>query len=103
MRQSRLVIRADGESYGRDPRQITPAEFAALGFEPQPLLKVIREKCLDCCCGQQSETLKCTAVDCALWPYRMRTNPLRTGARKGNPEALQRARLARKQTAAVAH
>lgn len=34
-------------------------------------LKVVREKCLDCCGNQEKEVRLCTATHCALWPYRM--------------------------------
>lgn len=45
------------------------------GHVKKPLLKVIRKKCLDCCCGQHSEVRKCHITDCQLWPYRMGKNP----------------------------
>ena len=45
------------------------------GYTKIPLLKVIRKKCLDCCCGQHSEVRKCNITDCPLWPYRMGDNP----------------------------
>ncbi len=45
------------------------------GHAKKPLLKVIRKKCLDCCCGQHSEVRKCPVTDCPLWPYRMAENP----------------------------
>ncbi len=35
------------------------------------LWKVIREKCLDCCCGQQNEVKRCTAEKCPLYAFRM--------------------------------
>lgn len=41
----------------------------------KPILKAIREKCLDCCMGQHSEVRSCHIADCALWPYRMGKNP----------------------------
>lgn len=44
-------------------------------FEKKPLLKVIKEKCLDCCCGQRQWIETCTCTDCSLWPYRFGTNP----------------------------
>jgi len=47
------------------------------GHSKKPLLKVIREKCLDCCVGQPSEVKLCAATDCSLWPYRMGENPFR--------------------------
>lgn len=31
----------------------------------------IREKCMDCCCGNRAEVRRCTAVKCPLWRYRM--------------------------------
>jgi len=45
--------------------------------EPAPLLRVIRAKCIDCSGGSESEARKCTAIGCALWPYRMASNPFR--------------------------
>lgn len=41
----------------------------------KPLLKIIREKCLDCCVGKHSEVRLCHITDCPLWPYRMGKNP----------------------------
>ena len=40
-------------------------------------VKVIREKCVDCCCGSWLEVEKCTAVNCPLHPWRMGKNPYR--------------------------
>ena len=39
-------------------------------------MKAIRAYCLDCA-GRPAEVRKCVAVDCALWPFRMGTNPFR--------------------------
>lgn len=33
--------------------------------------KAIRQKCLDCTVWQPREIRLCTAIDCALFPYRM--------------------------------
>ena len=33
--------------------------------------KAIREKCIDCMCGQRHEVKLCPASDCALFPYRL--------------------------------
>ena len=33
-------------------------------------LKAIKEKCLDCCCGDAYEVKKCTAEKCPLFVYR---------------------------------
>lgn len=62
---------------GADPRTLNKDVFLALGHEELPILRVIRAKCLDCCCGAESEVRRCPATTCALWPYRMAKNPLR--------------------------
>ncbi len=33
-------------------------------------LQAIRQKCIDCCCGNAAEVRRCEAVNCALWPFR---------------------------------
>lgn len=38
-------------------------------------IKAIRAKCLDCCCGQNTEVRLCTAENCPLYPYRMGKRP----------------------------
>lgn len=49
-------IELDGRfPIGRDPREMTRAELQALGHGKKPLLRVIRARCLDCCCYQESE------------------------------------------------
>jgi hypothetical protein len=40
-----------------------------------PALKAIRNKCIDCCCGQSTEVALCPCEDCALWPFRFGKNP----------------------------
>lgn len=53
-------------------------------------LKAIREKCLDCTCQQPVEVKECTVKLCALYPFRMGTNPYRT-KRVLSPEARAKA------------
>jgi len=38
-------------------------------------VKAIRQKCLDCTCGQYEEIRLCPIIDCALYPYRMGRRP----------------------------
>src|ERR1700704_5165854 len=66
----------EGELIGKHPGDV-PSQVLSLKFRAQNPLKAIREKCLDCCCGNAAEVRKCVAVDCALWPFRMGTNPFR--------------------------
>jgi hypothetical protein len=79
-----------GEQIGRDPREMEVSELNELGHTKAPLLRAIREKCMDCCVGQQSEVRKCTSFRCALWPFRMGKNPF--SERTGNAAALAAAR-----------
>jgi hypothetical protein len=62
---------------GRDPREMTREELAACGHETTPVLAAIRTKCLECSGGAPSEARRCLVVHCALWPFRMGTNPFR--------------------------
>lgn len=39
--------------------------------KPLTAMKACREKCLDCCCGQEVEVRKCTSNDCPLYNFRM--------------------------------
>lgn len=67
-----------GIRHGRDPREMTVEDLHLSGHTDQPLMKVIRAKCLDCVCGSLAEVRDCASVDCANWPYRMGKNPFRT-------------------------
>jgi hypothetical protein len=66
----------EGELIGKHPSDV-PLEILSLKFRAQNPLTAIREKCLDCCCGNAAEVRKCVAVDCPSWPFRMGTNPFR--------------------------
>jgi hypothetical protein len=88
---------SNGETRGLDPRDMPLALLNRIGHKKTPLLKAIREKCIDCSGGSPHEARSCTAVDCALWPFRMGKNPF--SERSGNPAgaaALQAAREAKK-------
>jgi hypothetical protein len=68
-----------GQLIGRHPRTVPVADLRALD-NPASVIKAVRAKCIDCCCGQESEVRKCTAVFCALWPFRMGHNPFHAKA-----------------------
>ena len=63
-----------------------------------PLLKIIRLKCLDCCCWQEQEVNLCPAKDCILWNFRMGKNPFskKRVLSKKQLEALRKANAKRK-------
>lgn len=56
---------------GRDPRRMSIAELRVSGIEPQPLLTVIRAKCLDCVGYSAAEVRRCGDIKCPNLPYRM--------------------------------
>jgi hypothetical protein len=84
-----------GELVGRRPDEVTP-DVLSLKFSAQNPLRAIRAKCLDCCCGSAAEVRKCVATDCALWPFRLGTNPFRKRGTLSEDERRKRvARLGR--------
>ena len=85
VRYHKLVVRnPDGSTEGKHPRDADIDVMREI-HEPAPLLRVIRAKCIDCSGGSESEARKCTAIGCALWPYRMASNPFRA-PREMTPE-----------------
>lgn len=73
------IANVEGEDakIGRDPREMTEAELAALGHTKRPLLALIRQNCLECCCGSPGEVRRCRMITCPMWPLRMGENPFR--------------------------
>lgn len=61
----------EGALIGRDPRKLTPADFAEAGVTLRPVMKAIRANCLECCGGNATEVRKCVSVRCPMWPMRM--------------------------------
>ena len=53
----------------------TRAVAADAGHKPMSPMQAIRQKCLDCCCGQFVEVKLCEAVTCSLWPFRAGRHP----------------------------
>lgn len=65
----------DGTPQGRDPRKMGPADMEALGLERISRGDAMRAKCLDCMGGNAAEVRRCGDMTCALWPFRMGTDP----------------------------
>lgn len=74
----------------------TSEALCALGHEPMPVLKAIRAKCLDCSGGSPKEVADCLVRDCALFPFRLGTNPWRAPISEARRESARQALLARK-------
>ena len=87
MTTSLLAEDEDGFEVGRDPKAVPRRALEDAGHIKRPMLRVIREKCIDCSGGDRSEADKCTATACFLWPYRRGTDPFT--ARRGNPASLR--------------
>lgn len=75
--QPGIEINDGGDPTGSDPRQIAVSVLEELGHVATPLRRIIRLKCLECCCGSVSEVRNCIICACPLWPYRMGSNPFR--------------------------
>jgi hypothetical protein len=88
---------------GRDPRQMAPKELLAMGHRPMPVLSAVRAFCVWCCGGSTHEVQKCTAVSCALWQFRMGTNPHRKPASPAQREHARTLRAKRGRKPPEAH
>ena len=51
------------------------AECEQYGIQKISPIKEIKEKCIDCCCGQKKEVEICGVPECALYPFRFGKNP----------------------------
>jgi hypothetical protein len=69
------TLDALGQNIGKHPDSLTVREFETLGHTKQPLLKVIRQNCLECAGSHRAEVRRCAVKTCAFWPYRMGSNP----------------------------
>ena len=69
----------------RDPREMTPTQLDAMGYERMSPMQAIRAKCLYCCMGKPQEVRLCVDRACVNWPYRMGKSPFRMD---GNSEAV---------------
>jgi hypothetical protein len=68
----------------------TPDTLRALGHQPEPVLRAIRRKCLDCSGGSHAEAADCLLRSCALFPFRFGRNPWRAPASEARREAGRR-------------
>ena len=66
-----------GTLVGCDPRTAEAAAILATQDRPKSRGKALRAKCIDCAGGSPAEVRKCTALECALWPFRMGRSPFR--------------------------
>jgi hypothetical protein len=79
---SKFVQTVDHE----EPIATTREGYAELGHEARPLLSAIREKCIECSGWSPKEVRLCRVTSCALFPFRMGSNPWR---KEMTPEARQ--------------
>lgn len=68
----------------------TPEALRALGHRPEPMLKAIRRKCLDCSGGSHTEVADCLLRQCPLFPFRLGKNPWRRPVSEAQREASRR-------------
>jgi len=88
-----LEVDEFGETRGRDPKQVSAAEYAQVGIAPRSKLMAIRDKCIDCSGNSTKAARECASTSCALWPYRMGKDPF--SKRKVSPAAVEALRAYR--------
>ena len=86
-------IQAEVVAANRENRevQLTDDQLAELGHAKRNPIKVIRAFCLTCMGGNAAEVRRCTSPGCALFPYRLGSNPF-TGRKGGAGFAVPTAR-----------
>ena len=62
-------------------------------------IKAIKEKCLDCCCGQREEVKMCPVKTCPLHDFRLGKNPKRKRNLTDEPREAAKVRLAKARAA----
>ena len=55
-----------------------------------PLTRIIRLKCLECCCFNESEVRNCSCKDCILFKFRMGKNPFPKKMSEKHKESLKK-------------
>lgn len=65
-------------------------------------VKVIREKCLDCCCGSMKQVELCPCESsCPLWPFRFGKNPFRKKPKRTEEQMARLTAATRKKSGAI--
>ena len=78
-------VQAEVAAACRENREIalSKASLEKLGHRRRPLLRVVREMCIDCQGGSRSGVRRCTSVGCSLWPFRLGDNPFHKRRKAG--------------------
>jgi len=84
-KSKRQALPSRTELAATDPLKIPEWIWEELGFKKLPPLRAIRRYCYTGCLENWNEVRKCEDIECALWPYRMGTNPFRK--RNGGDDA----------------
>lgn len=74
----------------RDEPARTLEALRELGHQPEPVLKAIRQKCLECSGGSHAEVADCLVRECALFPFRLGKNPWRVPVSEAQRQASRR-------------
>lgn len=74
---------------GRDPRTLSSCDLEAMGRPRINRASAIRAKCIEFCAGSPIEVRRCGAIDCALWPFKMGTDPYRAPISEERRAALE--------------
>ena len=74
MPDSTKFTKAEAIAARRENIEWTQGSLRQFNRGPGPIAS-IRRKCLDCCAWQPGEVARCHLTNCALWPYRLGTDP----------------------------
>jgi hypothetical protein len=77
----------------QQPVATTQQGYLELGHGQTPVLSAIRAKCIDCSGGSALEVKLCRSVRCALFPFRLGSNPWRKESAPREMSDEQRAAL----------
>lgn len=66
------LVKGDKKETENQAAERIETKYLARAVTP---LKAIRAKCVQCQGGKVKEIAKCQAKTCALWPFRMESNP----------------------------
>ena len=75
--------------------------LTALGHAPMPVLRAIRAKCLDCSGNSHAEVADCLVRRCALYAFRLGSNPWRAEVSEARREAARRLAAARQKARTI--
>ena len=86
LKQREDGVRRAPRQEGFNPRKYSSELLNEAGYSQTTPLDAIKAHCLECCGYSKSEVLKCVALECPLYLYRLGTNPWDIRRRMNRPD-----------------